>query len=80
MHFKEEETFDWAENEDNQWRACQILNATCSNLVEERGLEKSRIPARTFNNLGEEIFRLVGCSDVLVPVGIKARAKTQPNP
>ena len=35
---------------------------------------------RTFNNLGERIFRLVGCSDVLVPVGIKVRAKTQPNP
>ena len=35
---------------------------------------------RTFNNLGEGIFRLVVCSDVLVPVGIKARAKTQPNP
>ena len=40
----------------------------------ERGLK------RTFNNLGEGIFRLVGCSDVLVPVGIKARAKTRPNP
>ena len=36
--------------------------------------------ARTFNNLGEGIFRLVGCSDILVPVGMKARAKTQPNP
>ena len=33
---------------------------------------------RTFNNLGEGMFRLVGCSDVLVPVGTKARAKTQP--
>ena len=35
---------------------------------------------RTFNNLGEEIFSLVGCSGVLVPVGIKVRAKTQPSP
>ena len=33
---------------------------------------------RTFTNLGEGIFRLVGCSGVLVPVGIKVRAKTQP--
>ena len=33
---------------------------------------------RTFNSLGEGIFRLVGCSDVLVPVGIKVRVKTQP--
>ena len=35
---------------------------------------------RTFHNLGGGIFRLVGCSGVLVPVGIKVRAKTQPNP
>ena len=35
---------------------------------------------RTFNNLGEGIFRLVGCPGVLVPVGIKVRAETQPNP
>ena len=34
---------------------------------------------RTFNNLGEGTFRLVGCSGVLVPVGINVRAKTQPN-
>ena len=35
---------------------------------------------RTFNNLGEGMFRLVGYSGVLDPVGIKVRAKTQPNP
>ena len=35
---------------------------------------------RPFNYLGEGIFTLVGCSGDLVPVGIKVRAKTQPNP
>ena len=35
---------------------------------------------RSHYNLGERIFGLVGCSGVLVPVGIKVRAKTQPNP
>ena len=34
---------------------------------------------RSHYNLGERISRLVGCSDVLVPVGIKVRAKTQPD-
>ena len=38
------------------------------------------IHQRTFNNLGEGIFSLVGYSGVLDPVGIKVRAKTQPNP
>ena len=28
----------------------------------------------------KDLYRLVGCSGSLVPVGIKVRAKTQPNP
>ena len=35
---------------------------------------------RSHSNLGEWIFRLVGCSGVLVPVGIRVRVKTQPHP
>ena len=34
---------------------------------------------RSHYNLGVRIFRWVGCSGILVPVGIKVRAKTQPN-
>ena len=39
-------------------------------------LWKSRKKARSHYNLGGWIFRLVGCSSILVPVGIKVRAKT----
>ena len=35
---------------------------------------------RSHYTLGERIIRLVCCSRILVPVGIKVRAKTQPNP
>ena len=38
------------------------------------------IPLRSHYNLEERMFRLIGCSGFLVPVGIKVRAKTQPNP
>ena len=35
---------------------------------------------RSLYNLGARIFRSVGCIGILVPVGIKERVKTQPNP
>ena len=50
-------------------------------IRQEHPINRERVNGRTFNNsLGEGIFRFVGCSDVLVPLGIKVRAKTQPNP
>ena len=48
--------------------------------VELSELTSSSPIGRTFNNMGEGIFKLVGCSGVLVPVGSKVRAKTQPKP
>ena len=35
---------------------------------------------RSQYNTGESIFRLVGCSGILVPAGMKIRAETLPNP
>ena len=41
---------------------------------------KRKINTRSHHNLAGRIFRLVGSSGILVPVGVKVRAKTQPNP
>ena len=59
------------------------LTISCSYPAHARTKKTKHITGpklRTFNNLGEGAFRLVGCSGVLVLVEIKVRAKTQPNP